>query len=86
MFLKYIGLFRIEGVVKTQTYYLILFPFYRIYSIFYILFLEPYKRRPDIFVVPELTFLKLINNKEKYKIEKILNKIIKKKEIYYYVK
>ena len=50
------------------------------------LFLEPYKQRPGVFVVPELTFPELINNKKKYKIKEILDKTIKKKEIYYYVK
>ena len=57
-----------------------LFSFYRIYFIFYILFLESYKRRPGVSVIPELTFLKLINNKKKYKIKEILDKIIKKKK------
>ena len=50
------------------------------------LLLEPYKRRSGVFVIPELTLLELINNKEKYKIEEILDKIIKKEKIYYYVK
>ena len=79
--LKYIRSFRIKGVIKTQTYRLILFSSYYIYFIFYILFLELYKRRPDVFVIPELTFSKLINNKEKYKIKEILDKIIKKKSL-----
>ena len=83
---KYIRSFRIKGVVKTQIYRLTLFSSYRIYSIFYILFLKSYKRRFDIFVILKLIFLELINNKKKYKIKKILNKIIKKKEIYYYIK
>ena len=78
--LKYIKSFRIKGVIEAQAYRLILFSFYRIYSIFYILFLESYKRRPGVFVIPELTFLKLINNKEEYKIKEILDKIIKKKK------
>ena len=80
LFPKYIRPFRIKGVIETQVYRLILFSSYRIYSIFYILFLEPYKRRSSVFVILELTLLKLINNKEKYKIEKILDKTIKKKE------
>ena len=40
------------------------------------IFLESYKRRPGVSVIPELTLLKLI---KKYKIEEILKKIIKKK-------
>ena len=80
MSLKYIKSFKIEGVIETQIYRLILFSFYRIYSIFYILFLKPYKRRFNVFVILKLIFSELINNKKKYKIKKILDKIIKKKK------
>ena len=79
--LKYIGFFKIEGVVRTQIYRLILFLLYYIYFIFYISFLEPYKRRFNDDKILKIFFPELINNKKKYEIKKILNKIFKKKEI-----
>jgi len=39
---KYIKLFKIKNKIKTQTYCLILLNIYRIYNIFYILFLKLY--------------------------------------------
>jgi len=39
---KFVKLFRIKNIIKTQTYSLILFTIYRIYNIFYILLLKLY--------------------------------------------
>ncbi len=39
---KFVKLFKIKNIIKTQIYRFILFIIYRIYNIFYILLLELY--------------------------------------------
>ena len=44
---KFVNLFRIKNKINEQTYRLMLFNIYRIYNIFYVLFLKSYLHRAN---------------------------------------
>ena len=76
---KFINSFKIVKIVKTQTYRLILFDTFKIYSIFYVSYLKSYKRRSNDDVTLTLFLSELIDNQLKWKIKKILKKKFWKK-------
>ena len=86
LFHKFIELFRVKKSVEKQTYCLIFFNIYRIYSVFHVSLIELYRRRKCD--SDESFFLnsKLINNHSKYKIKKILNRKIQNDKIFYKLK
>ncbi len=80
---KMIKFFYIQELIDKQMYHLDLLIIYRIYSVFYIFFLMLYNHRlNDDFILEYLT-LKLIDDKQEWKVEKILQKQKRKKILYY---
>ncbi len=80
---KMIEFFYIQELIDKQMYHLDLLIIYRIYSVFYIYFLMLYNHRlNDDFILEYLT-LKLIDDEQEWKVEKILQKQKRKKILYY---
>jgi hypothetical protein len=83
---KFIKSFRIVETMNKQIYRLILFSFYRIYDVFHVFYLKSYKRRKNDCIISKFLFLALLDDDEINEIEKILQKKISKKIIYYLIK
>ena len=83
---KFIKSFRIANVVEKQTYRLVLSFLYRIHDVFHVSYLEFYNKRENDDFLLDLSSSKLINDEKEFEIEKILQKKISKKTIYYLVK
>ena len=73
---KYTNSFKIEDIVAKQTYCLRLLFKWRIHSIFHVFLFENYYNNNITFVFSKI---KLINDQEEWKIEKILDRKNKKK-------
>jgi len=71
---KFIESFQIINLIDKQAYQLALPAHYRIHNVFYVSYLKFYKHCLNNNSLSELSFLNLINNEKKYKIEDILNK------------
>jgi hypothetical protein len=80
---KFIGPFRIQGIIGTQAYRLLLPPSYRIHNVFHISLLERWKAREenqeDNTKLPEIT----PEGEEVWEVEKILGKRIQKGQVQY---
>ena len=83
---KFINSFKIVKIVKTQTYRLILFDTFKIYSIFHVSYIKSYKRRSNDDVTLTLFLFELIDNQLKWKIKKILKKKFFEKKIFYKIR
>jgi predicted transcriptional regulator len=83
---KFIESFRISKTVSKQAYRLILFSSYRIHDVFHVFYLKSYKRRKDDSVISEFSSSELLDDEEISEIEKILQKKISKRIIYYLIK
>ena len=77
---KFINSFKIVKIVKTQTYYLILFDTFKIYLIFHVLYLKLYKWQSNDNVTLTLILFKLIDNQLKWKIKKFWKNFFSKKK------
>ncbi len=83
---KFAESFHIQDIVKKQAYCLYLSTHYWIHNVFHVSYLKLYNWRLDDEITQVLPPLKLINEKEEYKIEKILKKQCRKDELWYKVK
>ena len=83
---KFIRPFRVKDLVEKQTYRLFLSDTYWIHNVFHVFYLKLYQCCWEDESISSLQLLKLINNKEEYEIEKILNKWKHKKKIWYKIK
>ncbi len=80
---KMIKFFCIQEFINKQMYHLDLLIIYRIHSVFHVFLLKSYNHRlNDDFILNYLT-LKLIDDEQEWKIEKILQKQKRKKILYY---
>ena len=83
---KFIRLFRVQNLVEKQIYWLSLSIIYWIYNVFHIFYLKLYQCQWDNSFTHILQLLKLIDDTEKYKVEKIQDKKKTKEEIWYKIK
>jgi hypothetical protein len=83
---KFIKSFRIVETMNKQTYRLILFSFYRIHDVFHVFYLKSYKRSKDDNIISEYASSELLDDDEVNEVEKILQKKISKRIIYYLIK
>ena len=84
---KYVKFFRVKNKIDAQTYRFILFNIYRIHNIFHVSLLKNYHYKKDDKYAKQLTQIsKLIDDKKQWKIEKILDKMNDKKDIWYKIK
>jgi hypothetical protein len=83
---KFIKLFRIVETINKQIYRLILFLFYCIPDVFYVFYLKSYKKRKNDNIISKYFFSKFLDDDEINEVEKILQKKINKKIIYYLIK
>ena len=80
---KMIKFFCIQEFINKQMYHLDLLIIYKIHSVFHVFLLKSYNHRlNDDFILNYLT-LKLIDDEQEWKIEKILQKQKRKKILYY---
>ncbi len=78
-----IKLFRIQKLIDKQTYHFDLSIIYRVHSVFYVFLLKSYNRRLNDDSILDYLILKLIDDKQEWKIEKILQKWKRKRILYY---
>ncbi len=78
-----IEFFRIQELIDKQMYHLDLSIIYKIYSVFHVSFLELYNHRLNDDSILNYFILKLIDDEQEWKIEKILQKWKRKKILYY---
>ncbi len=83
---KFAESFHIQDIVEKQAYCLYLPTHYWIHNVFHVSYLKLYNWRLDDEITQVLPSLKLINEKEEYKVEKILEKQCRKGELWYKVK
>jgi hypothetical protein len=72
--------------MNKQTYRLSFFSFYRIHDVFHVFYLKSYKRRKDDSIISKYSSSELFDDDEVSEVEKILQKKISKKIIYYLIK
>ncbi len=80
---KMIKFFHIQKLINKQTYHFSLSVIYRVYSVFHVLLLKLYNRRLNDDSILNYFVLKLIDDEQEWKIEKILQKRKRKKILYY---
>ncbi len=83
---KFAESFHIQDIVEKQAYCLYLPIHYWIHNVFHVSYLEPYNWHLDNEIMQVLPSSKLINEKEEYEIEKILEKQRRKGKLWYKVK
>ena len=83
---KFIRLFRVQNLVEKQTYQLSLSIIYWIHNVFHVFYLKLYQCRWDNGSASVLQSLKLIDDTEKYEVEKIQDKKKTKEEVWYKIK
>ena len=83
---KFAESFHIQDIVEKQVYCLYLPTHYWIHNVFHVLYLESYNQHLDDEITQVLPSLKLINEKEEYKVEEILEKQRRKDKLWYKVK
>ncbi len=83
---KFAESFHIQDIVEKQAYYLYLSTHYWIHNVFHVSYLELYNQCLNDKITQMLLSLKLINEKEEYKIEEILRKQRRKGKLWYKVK
>jgi hypothetical protein len=72
--------------MNKQVYRLIFFSFYRIHDVFHVFYLKSYKKRKDDNIISKYFSSEFLDDDEISEIEKILQKKISKKIIYYLIK
>ena len=80
---KMIEFFHIQKLIDKQMYHLDLSVIYRVHSVFHVSLLESYNRRLNDDSILDYLVLKLIDDEQEWKIEKILQKRKRKKILYY---
>ncbi len=80
---KMIKLFRIQELIDKQMYHFDRSIIYKVYSVFYVSLLELYNRRLNNDSIFNYLVLKLIDDEQEWKIEKILQKRKRKRILYY---
>ncbi len=80
---KMIEFFHIQELIDKQMYHLDLSIIYKVHSVFHVFLLESYNRRLNDDFILNYLVLKLINDEQEWKIEKILQKQKRKKILYY---
>jgi hypothetical protein len=83
---KFIKSFRIVETMNKQTYRLIHSLFYRIHDVFHVFHLKSYKRRKDDNIISKYFSSEFLDDDEISEVEKILQKKISKRIIYYLIK
>ena len=84
---KFVKFFCIKNKIDAQTYRLILFNIYRIHNFFHISLLKNYYyKKNDKHAKQFMQISKFIDNEKQWKIEKILDKMNDKKNIWYKIK
>jgi len=78
-----IKFFHIQELIDKQTYHLDLSIIYKVHSVFHVFLLESYNRRLNDDSILNYLVLKLIDDEQEWKIEKILQKRKRKKILYY---
>ncbi len=78
-----IELFCIQELINKQMYHLDLSIIYKVHSVFHVSLLKLYNRRLNDDSILNYLVLKLINDEQEWKIEKILQKWKRKKILYY---
>jgi len=71
---KFADLFHIADIIRKQVYCLYLLIIYRIHNVFYVFYLKSYNQWDNNSVTLILSSSELIDNNEKYEIEKIIKK------------
>ncbi len=80
---KMIEFFRIQKFIDKQMYCLDLSIIYRVHFVFHVFLLKLYNRRLNNDFILDYLILKLIDDEQEWKIEKILQKWKRKKILYY---
>ncbi len=80
---KMIEFFHIQEFINKQTYHLDFSVIYRVHSVFHVFLLESYNSRLNDDSILNYLILKLIDDEQEWKIEKILQKQKRKKILYY---
>ncbi len=80
---KMLKLFCIQEFIDKQTYCLSLLIIYKVHSVFHVSFLKSYNRRLNDDSIFKYLTLKLIDNEQEWKVEKILQKRKRKRILYY---
>ncbi len=80
---KMIELFHIQEFINKQTYCLDLSIIYKVHSVFHVFLLKLYYCRLNDDSILDYFILKLIDDEQEWKIEKILQKWKRKKILYY---
>ncbi len=80
---KIIKFFHIQKLINKQTYHLDLSIIYKVHSIFYVFLLKSYNCRLNDDSILNYLILKLIDDEQEWKIEKILQKWKRKRILYY---
>ncbi len=83
---KFAESFCIQDIVKKQAYHLYLPTHYWIHNVFHVSYLKLYNWCLNDKIMQVLPSLKLINKKEEYEVEEILEKQRRKGELWYKVK
>jgi len=83
---KFAELFHIQDIIEKQAYCLYLSTHYWIHNVFHVSYLEFYNWRLNDEIMQVLPPSKLINEKEEYEIEEILEKQCRKGELWYKIK
>jgi len=83
---KFAESFHIQDIVEKQAYCLYLPTHYWIHNVFHVSYLEPYNQCLNDEIMQVLPSLKLINEKEEYEVEEILEKQHRKDKLWYKVK
>jgi len=78
---KFAESFCIQDIVEKQAYHLYLSTHYWIHNVFHVSYLKPYNQRLNDEIMQVLPPLKLINEKEEYEVEEILEKQRRKDEL-----
>ncbi len=78
-----IEFFRRQELIDKQMYHLDLSIIYKIHSVFHVSLLELYNHRLNDDSILNYFILKLIDDEQEWKIEKILQKWKRKKILYY---
>jgi len=83
---KFAEPFHIQDIVEKQAYRLYLPTHYWIHNVFHVSYLKFYNQHLDDEITQMLPPLKLINEKEEYEVEKILEKQRRKDKLWYKIK
>ena len=83
---KFIRPFRVQNLVRKQIYWLSLSIIYWIHNVFHVFYLKLYQHRWDNSSASVLQSSELIDDTEKYKVEKIQDKKKTKEEVWYKIK